>query len=208
MFTEEGANMFVQVMEGRVGDLKGLQAQLEAWRTDLQPGADGWLGTTAGLTAEGTFFGVVRFESEQAAQANSARPEQGAWWEKTAATFDGDVAFMNCPDVDTFGAGGSDDAGFVQIMIGRADREVIRPLAEELDAMLRRLRPDVIGGIAAWPGDGTFIQTVYFTSETEARAHEGAAPMSEEDRADADRLMSLMQVDRYIDLPNPMLYSR
>src|SRR5207237_10431022 len=103
-------------MEGGVGDLEGLQAQLAAWTSDLQPGADGWLGTTAGVTADGTFIAVVRFESLEAAKANSDRPEQGAWWEKTAATFDGDVRFTDCPDVDIFGAGGSDDAGFVQIM--------------------------------------------------------------------------------------------
>ena len=200
--------MFVQVMEGRVGNLEGLQTQLAAWMSDLQPGADGWLGTTAGVTADGTFIAITRFDSQDAAKANSDRPEQGQWWEKTAATFDGEVAFTDCPDVDTFGAGGSDEAGFVQIMVGRADRAAIKPLAEELDAVLRRMRPDVIGGTAAWPGDGTFIQTVYFTSEGEARANESAAPMSDEDRADAERLMSLMQVDRYIDLPDPMLYSR
>lgn len=200
--------MFVQVMEGRVGDEEGLQAQLGAWMSDLRPGAEGWLGTTAGVTTDGRFVAVARFESPEAAKANSDRPEQGAWWEKAAATFDGDVTFTDCPDVDTFGAGGSDDAGFVQIMIGRADRAAIAPLAEELDAVLRRMRPDVIGGVAAWPGDGTFIQTVYFTSEGEARANESAAPASDDDRADAERLMSLIEVDRYIDLPNPMLYSR
>ena len=68
--------------------------------------------------------------------------------------------------------------------------------------------PDVIGGTAAWPGDGTFVQTVYFTSEAEARANESAAPTSDQDRADAERVMSLMQVDRYIDLSDPILYSR
>jgi hypothetical protein len=200
--------VFVQVIEGRVGNREGLQAQLAAWMSDLQPGADGWLGTTAGVSAEDTFVAVTRFESQEAAQANSNRPEQGAWWEKTAATFDGDVAFTDCPDVDTFGAGGSDEAGFVQIMIGHADRATILPLANELDAVLRRMRPDVIGGTAAWPGDGTFVQTVYFTSEGEARTNESAAPMSDQDRADAERLLSLMQVDRYIDLREPMLYSR
>jgi hypothetical protein len=200
--------MFVQVMEGQVGNPEGLEAQLAAWMGDLQPGADGWLGTTAGVTADGRFIAVTRFESQEAAKANSDRPEQGAWWEKTAATFEGDVVFTDCPEVDTFGAGGSDDAGFVQVMIGHADRDVIKPLAQELDAVLRRLRPDVIGGTAAWPGDGTFVQTVYFTSEGEARANESAAPMRDQDRADAERLMSLMKVDRFIDLPNPMLYSR
>ena len=187
--------------------MDGLRAQVAAWMTDLSPGAAGWLGTTAGVTADGTFIGVVRFESADAAKANSDRPEQGAWWSTTEATFDGPVTFTDCPDVDTFGAGGSDQAGFVQIMIGRADRAAILPLAAELDAMLRRMRPDVIGGTAAWPGDGTFIQAVYFTSEGEARANESAAPMSDEDRADAERLMSLMQVDRYIDLTDPWLYS-
>jgi hypothetical protein len=93
-------------------------------------------------------------------------------------------------------------------MIGHADRPTILPLANELDAVLRRMRPDVIGGTAAWPGDGTFVQTVYFTSEGEARTNESAAPMSDQDRADAERLLSLMQVDRYIDLREPMLYSR
>jgi hypothetical protein len=200
--------VFVQMIEGKVGDRAGLEAQLEAWMTDLQPGAEGWLGTTCGVTADGTFVALARFESQEAAMANGQRPEQGAWFEKMAATFDGDVTFTDCPVVDTFGAGGSDDAGFVQIMIGHADRDQILPLANELDAVLRRMRPDVIGGTAAWPGDGRFIQTVYFTSEGEARANESAEPMSDQDRADAERLMSLMQVDRYIDLPQPKFYSR
>jgi hypothetical protein len=199
--------VFAQVMEGRVGNLEGLQTQWAGWMSDLRPGAEGWLGATAGVTADGTFIAVTRFESQEAAKANSDRPEQGLWWEKTAAMFDDEVTFTDCPDVDVFGAGGSDDAGFVQIMIGRADRAALKPLAEELDAVLRRIRPDVIGGTAAWPGDGTFIQTVYFTSEGEARANESAAPMSDHDRADAERLMALMQVDRYLDLPNPMFYS-
>jgi hypothetical protein len=192
---------------GESGD-EGLQTQLAAWMSDLRPGAEGWLGATAGVTAYGAFIAVTRFESQEAAKANSDRPEQGLWWEKTAAMFDDEVTFRDCPDVDVFGAGGSDAAGFVQIMIGRADRAALKPLAEELDAVLRRRRPDVIGGTAAWPGDGTFIQTVYFTSEDEARANESAAPISDQDRTDAERLMSLMEVDRYIDLPHPLLYSR
>lgn len=200
--------MFIQVIEGRVADQDGLRAQLDAWRRDMQPRAEGWLGTTAGITADGTFVGVVRFESEAAARANSNLPGQGAWWEATAATFDGDVTFTDCPEVDTFGAGGSDDAGFVQIMKGRGDRSTIAPLAEELDATLARMRPDVIGGTVAWPGDGTFVQTVYFTSEGEAREAEGAETVSQEDREAMERLRSLMTFDRFIDLPSPMLYGR
>ena len=200
--------MFVQVIEGKVGNLEALRAQVETWQRDLAPGAEGWLGSTAGVTADNTFVGVVRFESEDAANANSRRPEQGAWWEATQAAFDGDVTFTNCPEVDTFGAGGSDDAGFVQIIKGRGDRAAIQPVMGEIESALRKMRPDVIGGTVAWPGDGSFIQTVYFTSEGEARAAESSEPESDEARAARERLMSSMQFDQYIDLPEPMLWSR
>ncbi|MCA1703044.1 MAG: hypothetical protein LC808_07135 [Actinobacteria bacterium] len=167
----------------------------------------GWLGTTAGRTADGTFVAAVRFESEEAAEANSNRAEQSTWWVETQANFDGDAVFTNCPDVDTFGAGGSDDAGFVQIMTGRGDRDAVRPVAAELEATLNRMRPDVIGGTVGWPGDGTFVQVVYFTSEEDARKGESAEP-SEEDREAMERFGSLMEFERFIDLPEPWLYSR
>lgn len=199
--------MFVQVMEGRVSDVEGLRAQLERWRADLAPGASGFLGATAGATADGNFIALVRFESEEAARANSDRPEQGEWWAATSGFYDGDVTFTDCPDVDTFGAGGSDDAGFVQVIKGRADRAALASIAAETDEILRRTRPDVLGGIVAWPGDGTFIQTVYFTTEAEARANEKAEPATDEEREAWERMGSLMQMEAFIDISDPLLYS-
>ena len=199
--------MFVQVMEGRVSDVEGLRAQVERWQAELAPGAKGFLGTTGGATGNGNFIAIVRFESEEAARTNSDRPEQGEWWAGTAAKFDGDVTFTDCPEVDTFGAGGSDDAGFVQVIKGRADRAALAPVAAETDEILRRTRPDVIGGIVAWPGDGTFIQTVYFTSEAEARTNEKAEPATDEEREAWERMSSLMQMDEFIDISDPWLFS-
>lgn len=199
--------MFVQVMEGRVSDVEGLRAQLERWTTDLAPGATGFLGTTAGVTGDGNVIALVRFESEEAARANSDRPEQGEWWAATSGLYDGDVTFTNCPDVDTFGAGGSDDAGFVQVIKGRADRAALASIAAETDEILQRTRPDVLGGIVAWPGDGTFIQTVYFTSEAEARANEKREAATDEEREAWERMSSLMQMDAFIDISDPWLYS-
>lgn len=198
--------MFVQVIEGRVRDRDGLRAQLDKWLQDVAPGASGWLGSTGGMADDATFVGVVRFESEQAAQANSDRPEQGAWWEETKGYVEGEATFLNCPVVDTFGAGGSDDAGFVQVMQGRADRDRLTAEMPALEESLRRTRPDVIGGIAAWPGDGTFTQVVYFRSEEEARQGERSEPSPEDAEAMA-RLGGLMQVDRYIDLRDPWFAS-
>ncbi len=93
-------------------------------------------------------------------------------------------------------------------MTGRGDRAAVLPVASEIEGILRRMRPDVIGGTIAWPGDETFVQTVYFTSEGEARAAESADPATEEDRAATERLASLMTFERFIDLADPMLYSR
>lgn len=199
--------MFVQVMEGRVTDVEGLRAQLERWRADLAPGATGYLGATAGVTGDGNVIALVRFESEEAARANSDRPEQGEWWTATSGLYDGDVTFTDCPDVDTFGAGGSDDAGFVQVIKGRADRAALASIAAETDEILQRTRPDVLGGVVAWPGDGTFIQTVYFTSEAEARANEKREPATDEEREAWERMNSLMQMDAFIDISDPWLYS-
>lgn len=198
--------MFVQVIEGRVGDGEGLQRQLDRWLEELAPGAVGWLGTTGGLSEDGTLVLVARFDSEEAATANGGRPEQGAWWEQTKVHFDGEVTFLNCPEVDTFGAGGSDEAGFVQVLQGRADRDRLRAAMAGVEEAFRRARPDVLGGIIAWPGDGTFTQVVYFTSEAEARRGEQAEPSPDDAEAIA-QVVSLMQADRYVDLREPFLRS-
>lgn len=198
--------MFLQVIEGRARDPEGLRLHVDTWMSEFAPGADGFLGCTAGVTSDGTSLAVVRFETEEAAKANSDRPEQGAWWDQAKESFDGDVSFTNCPVVDTFGGGGSDAARFVQVMRGHADRSAVLPVADELDQVLRRMRPDVIGGIVGWPGDGSFVEVAYFTSEGEARAGESAEP-SPEDRAAWEQLSSLMKFERFLDLSEPWLYS-
>lgn len=198
--------MFVQVIEGRVRDRDGVRAEMDRWMSELAPGATGWLGATAGVAEDGTFVAMVRFESEEAAQANSDRPEQGEWWEQVKTHFEGDVSFRNCPQADLFAGGGSDDAGFVQIIQGRADRDELSATAGEMEELLARVRPDLLGGVIAWPGDGTFVQSAFFTSEAEARKGEQAQP-SPEDAAAFERFGGAMQMERFIDLRDPWLRS-
>src|ERR671923_523515 len=107
--------MFIQVIQGDVRDAAAFRAQLDRWAEELGPTADGWLGTTGGLATQGGFIAVVRFESEEAARRNSDRPEQGRWWAGTAQSL-GEVTFHDCAEVDLMGAGGSDEAGFVQVI--------------------------------------------------------------------------------------------
>ena len=198
--------MFVQVIKGRCKDAAGLRRQLDRWMDDIGPGASGWLGATAGVTKAGDAIVVVRFESEDAARRNSDRPEQGAWWNETSKYFDGEVTFRDCREVDTFMSGGSDDAGFVQVMQGRfKDAESMRAMEAGAEERLRELRPDLIGGVRAFHGDGSHTEANYFTSEAEARA--GEKRMGAEAPDMASEYMSAIEDVRFFDLTDPLLYS-
>jgi hypothetical protein len=194
--------MFVQVIQGQVADRDELRAAADRWLTELQPGSIGWLGTTSGVTADGQAIIMARFESEEAARRNSERPEQNQWWMETAKLFAGDVEFHDCREVYTMGAGGSDRAGFVQVIQGRiTDAAKARSMMDGLEDMLRDVRPDVLGGLVCVHADGSgdFTQVVYFTSEAEAR--EGERKMaSGEARRRMEEQMSIMTDVRYYDL--------
>ena len=167
--------MFVQVIEGKVKDPDLIKRQGERWLQELKPGAKGYLGHTGGITADGVSVDVVRFESEGDARANSDRPEQGAWWNETEKAYDGPVSFSESSDTELLFGGGSNDAGFVQVMKGKVkDPAGFRKWGHEHEGDLKKLRPDLIGGLDIWQSDGSYISVAYFTSEAEARKNEGA----------------------------------
>lgn len=197
--------MFVQIIEGRVADPAALRRQMQRWVAELRPQAVGFLGSTNGITPDGVAFLVARFESAEAAQANSNRPEQGAWWAGTETCFAGPVAFWETTDVDLLQGGGSDAAGFVQVMKGSAsDRAVIAELDAVFSAHAPTWRPDVIGGLRAWTSPTDYVEVMYFTSEAEARANEQRDPPAEvADHFDA--YQAVMSDVTYFDLPEPVL---
>lgn len=111
--------MLVQLIQGQVTDAGQARAALDRWAQDLAPGASGWLGSTAGVTEDGRFIALARFESEEAAQRNSDRPEQGKWWAETAKLFTEVATFTDSIGVRIDLTGDPDKAGFVQVMQGR-----------------------------------------------------------------------------------------
>jgi len=165
--------VFIQIIQGKCTRQDELRAAMDRWRAECEPGALGFLGGTYGFTDDDEFCGVVRFETREAARANSARPEQSRWWEGVEPLFDGPVEFHDCDDVLLMLAGGSDEAGFVQVIRGRVrDPEKLRSTMDQVGSILHRERPDVIGATIAIEPDGTFTETVAFTDEASARAGE------------------------------------
>lgn len=199
--------MFIQVIQGRCSDEQALRGHLDRWLTDLAPGADGWLGGTYGMTDDGMFVGVVRFASREAAARNSMRPEQGAWWEEASRCFEGEVTFHDCDDVILMLDGGSDRAGFVQVIQGRVDDAArFRAFMSQPMEGLHDARPDILGGTIAIDDDGFFTETIAFSSEAEAREGE-QKEMPPEVAQDFEREMQMVRDLRYLDLHQPWFAS-
>lgn len=197
--------MFVQVIQGTVSNPTEFTERAAAWKQEHGTGAIGFMGSTAGVTDGGTAIILARFEDEQKAQANSQRPEQDAWWSQTQKLFSGEVTFRNTSDVTFMGSGGSDDAGFVQVMQGKVkNKQKYVDMMERSAPELEKMRPDVLGGLTAWFGD-EYVEAIYFTSEAEAR--EAEARMAEgETPPEMAEFMDLTdgQIE-YLDLRNPIL---
>jgi hypothetical protein len=195
--------MFIQVIQGPCTRQDELRALAESWRTEVGSEGPGWLGGTFGFTDDNQFIGVVRFESREAAMANSNRPEQTAWAEKMMGLMDGPTEFHDCDDVTLFLDGGSDDAGFVQVIRGTVDdRDRLKAMLADTDE-LRRMRPEIIGGTLAIEDDGTYTQTVAFTDEASARRAEGQEPPADV-RAELEYAMAGA---RFYDLRHPWFAS-
>ena len=201
--------MFVQVIQGRVSDATQVRQGVDDWMARLAPGAEGWLGSTAGVTDDGTSIAVVRFASAEAARRNSGRAQQGEWWSGMSKLFSGEVTFHDCSDVATARAGGTDDAGFVQVMQARTqDLARLRGVDAMFEQRFPDLRPELLGYLVAVHDDedGAFTLAAYFTSEEAARAGE-----REEQPPEAAELlreeMELMQDVVYFDLREPWLHS-
>jgi hypothetical protein len=200
--------MFVQVIQGKVTGPEQVHAALNRWSQQLAAGAQGWLGTTAGVTGDGRFVALARFESEEAARRNSDRPEQGQWWMETSKLFTGEVIFRDSSDVTVDVTGDPDKAGFVQVMHGRgSDPDRARELMAQNPDEWAAFRPDVIGSVAVGHGGGAYTMAMYFTSEQAAREGERKKPPPQL-QAQMDEMSKLsLGEPEFLDLSQPWLYS-
>lgn len=201
--------MFVQVITGKTSKAAQLRAAMEQWVDELAPGAQGWLGSTAGVTEDGRFIALARFESEQAAQRNSDRPEQDRWWADTSQLLEGETTFRNSVNVMPDLRGDPDKAGFVQIMQGEQGPDPARAqeLMNQNPDEWAAFRPEVLGSLGAAHPDNTWTMALYFTSEAEAREGEAKEPPPrlKAQMEEMDKLS--VGTPEYFDLKDPWLTS-
>jgi hypothetical protein len=200
--------MFIQIIQGRATNPPGIRRDLGRWQRMLAADADGWLGSTTGITEDGWSITVVHFASEAHARRNNDRPEQREWW-RDASQHLARVVFHDAPKVHTYRDGGSDQAGFVQILQGHTDHmERMISLGRDQDEVLAREAPHILGVTVAEHADrpGDFTQIVYFTSEQDAQSYDQDSPIEEDEPAQEER-RSLMTNLRCFDLRDPQMLS-
>ena len=201
--------MFVQVITGKTSKPAQVRAAMDRWVDELAPGAPGWLGSTAGVTEDGRFIALARFESAEAAQRNSDRFEQDRWWADTAQLLDGEATFRNSVNVMPDLRGDPDKAGFVQIMQGEQgpDPERAQELMNQNPDDWAAFRPEVLGSLGAAHPDNTWTMALYFTSEAEAREGEAKEPPPrlKAQMEEMDKLS--VGTPEYFDLKDPWLTS-
>ena len=137
--------MFIQIIQGRATNPPGIRRDLGRWQRQLAADADGWLGSTTGISDDGWSITVVRFTSEAQARRNNDRPEQREWW-RDASQHLARVVSHDAPKVHIFRDGGAEEAGFVQVIQGHSeDLERMASLARDQDEVLAREAPHILG---------------------------------------------------------------
>jgi hypothetical protein len=200
--------MFIRVIQGRATNPPGIRRDLGRWQRLLAADADGWLGSTTGITDDGWSITVVRFASEAQARRNSDRPEQREWW-RDASQHLARVAVHDAPKVHTYRDGGAAEAGFVQVIQGHSDDlERMAGLGRDQEGFLAQKAPHILGMTVAEHADrpGDVAQIVYFTSQQDARRFEQELP-AEGDEPVLEQLRSLLTNSRCFDLRDPQLLS-
>ena len=102
--------MFIQIIQGMCRDPDALHRQMDMWRQEIGPTAEGWLGGTYGVTDDNRFIGgciamepdghfteTVSFRSEEAAHDGESKQmpdEMRQAWEDEMALMQ-DVTYLD-----------------------------------------------------------------------------------------------------------------
>ena len=199
--------MFIRVIQGRATNPPGIRRDLGRWQRQLAADADGWLGSTTGITDDGWSVTVVRFASEAQARRNSDRPEQREWW-RDASQHLARVVVHDASKIHLDQDGGAEEAGFVRVVQGHSDDLARMVRARFGQEAMAGETPCILGMTVAEHDDrpGDFTQIFYFSSEQDARRLEHEPPIEAEEPAQ-ETSQGLMADLRSFDLRDPQMLS-
>ena len=161
--------MFVLTVAAHTSAADALRRHVLTWPAEVGTAATGWLGSTAGVSDDGAFLLLLRFESEEASLITSGLPSYTDWWQMCRRHLDTKPSFTPSTAVTGILAGGSDSAAAVRITQGRATPSRLEDIVRRLEVVPASQRDDVIGGLVAWHDGGQFTEALYLRAPPTAR---------------------------------------
>ena len=162
--------MFVEVLHGRVSGAERLQEAWSAVVGALGAVGDRWLGATGGTAADGTFIGLLTFESDEGARVTLDRLAERGIWDQLGQAMAA-LTFRECPDVRAFGGARLADATVVHVQRGTA-RDAGRLAGAFAEARVRlwqrRGRAPALGGLLCWDSAGSSTIALYESGRDES----------------------------------------
>lgn len=195
--------MFVRMLRARVSAKPLLR---NAWDQlgDSLGKIPGWRCMVGGIDRDGGFFGTIEFTDPGAAHHAWTDGEVSRWLQEVQRSLD-NVDERESADGEILLPGPRNEAGFIQFIQARtSDKPRWKAINDAMQEVMRSHRPEVLAATIAWNDDDSFLETVYFTSEQEAREGEsrefpgGMAGLFGE-------LMDLVSDLSYTDLRSPWL---
>ena len=203
--------MFVQVIQGKVSDASRVRAQLDRWVSELAPGATGWLGSTGGVTDDGTLVLLARFESEEAAQRNSDRPSRAPGGEgrphKAVPSPRSRCSATARPSTSTRLGTPARPPSCRSCRAGPATPDRVRELMASDPTDWASFRPDILGSVSVGHDGGEWTMALYFTSEEEARVGEQKEPPPEMQQLMEEMDALSVGEPAYYDIRDPWLHA-
>lgn len=196
--------MFVLTVEARTSRPAALRRHVLTWPSVVGRDAMGWLGNTAGVSADGELVLLLRFASQEAAWATSDLPGSAQWWQDCRRLLDTPPQITESTAVTGILQGGSDDAAAVRITRGSGSRTRLRDSVRQLESLPAAERAPVVGGFVAWHDGGRFTEALYLASpagELDQRAASSAL------RQILDAQDAAMREGRVVELVEPWLAS-
>ena len=189
--------MFIQIIQGKCTRQDECREMGERWLRELAPGADGWLGGTYGFTDDDQFLAIVRFESQEAAARERRTARAGRLvvrrWRRSSTVRSSSTT---ATDVTLMMDGGSDDAGFVQVIRGKVDdADTLKAMMTDTE-QLHEMRPDILGGTLAIEADGTLRRDHRVLRRGGAPAAASSCAMPEEVRRAMESAMHDVELPR------------
>lgn len=163
--------MFVRTIRARVS-VKPLLRNAWDHIAEALSGRPGWCSAVAGIPQPHAFIASLEFTDGTSAAAALADPPVTRWLKEVENCLE-DIVVVDSSEGETLLSGPRQEARFLQIIEARTtDKERWIAINEAMQEVMRTHRPEVLAASIAWHGGDRFTETVYFTSEQEAREKE------------------------------------